>query len=276
MICFPNCKINLGLSIIRKRDDGYHDLETVFYPLKGGDFNDVLEIVPAAGEPQLHISGIAIAGNKENNLVWKAYKLLQDLNPGKVAPLDIYLHKALPMGAGIGGGSADGAYMLQLVNDYCHLGLSTAQLAAYALFLGSDCPFFIYNTPQFAKGRGEQLQAVDVNLSGYTIQLICPEVHISTRDAFSQITPQPASFDLHCIGELPVTEWKHQITNDFEKSVFAKHPQLASIKQQLYEQGAVYASMTGTGAAVYGIFPREEKASIKVDVNFREYNIEIK
>lgn len=271
MICFPNCKINLGLSITRKRDDGYHDLETVFYPLKGGNFNDVLEIVPAAAEPQLHITGIAIAGSKEDNLVWKAYELLQDLNPRKVPPLDIYLHKALPMGAGIGGGSADGAYMLQLVNDYCKLGLSTAQLAAYALFLGSDCPFFIYNTPQFAKGRGEQMQAVDVNLSGYSIQLICPEVHISTRDAFSQITPQPAAFDLRRINELPVTEWKHHITNDFEKSVFAKHPELASIKQQLYDQGAVYASMTGTGAAVYGIFLKGQKASIRAHVNFQEF-----
>lgn len=275
MICFPNCKINLGLFITHKRDDGYHDLETVFYPLQAPTLNDVLEIVPATGVPQLHLTGITVSGEKEENLVWKAYQLPQDKYPLTVPPLDIYLHKAMPMGAGIGGGSADGAYMLRLLNDYCNLGLSTQELAGYALTLGSDCPFFIYNTPQFATGRGEVMQPVNINLSGYSIQLICPDVHISTREAFANISPRPAPFRLQDIGTIPVSEWKNHVINDFEKSVFIAHPELASIKQQLYTQGAVYASMTGTGATVYGIFPKGLKASIKMEVSFKEYVISL-
>ncbi len=273
MICFPNCKINLGLFITRKRDDGYHDLETVFYPLQAGTLNDVLEVVPAKGEPQLHLTGITVSGEKENNLVWKAYKLLQDKYPKQIPPLDIYLHKTIPMGAGLGGGSADGAYMLRELNDYCNLGLSTQQLAEHALILGSDCPFFIYNTPQFATGRGEVMQPVDINLSGYTIQLICPNVHVSTREAFANISPRHAPFALQDIGSLSITEWKNHISNDFEQTVFITHPELAAIKEQLYEHGALYASMTGTGAAVYGIFPNGLKASIKTEVSFKEYTI---
>ncbi len=270
MICFPNCKINLGLFITRKRADGYHDLETVFYPLvapstnsraSGGTqfvatLNDVLEIVPAAGEGQMHLSGLPVSGDPGNNLVWKAYKLLQDEFHSKVPALDIHLHKAVPMGAGLGGGSADGADMLTLLNDYCGLGLSLQQLAAYALQLGSDCPFFIYNTPQYAAGRGELMQPVLLDLSDYNIQVICPDVHVSTRDAFQLITPRPAPFDLKTLADIPVQEWKHHIGNDFEGPVFSAHPELALIKQQLYHQGALYASMTGTGAAVYGIFPK--------------------
>lgn len=275
MICFPNCKINLGLFITRKRDDGYHDLETVFYPLLVPTLNDVLEVVPAISEPKLHLTGIAISGEKENNLVWKAYKLLQNKYPNQVPPLDIHLHKTIPMGAGLGGGSADGAYMLRLLNDHCKLGFSTKELAEYALTLGSDCPFFIYNAPQFATGRGEIMQPVDINLTGYTIQLICPNAHISTREAFANISPRPAPFRLQDIGTIPVSEWKNHVINDFEKSVFIAHPELASIKQQLYAQGAVYASMTGTGATVYAIFPKGLKASVKTEVSCREYVIDL-
>ena len=165
MISFPNCKINLGLYITRKREDGYHDIETVFYPLpaeasaKVGGLNDVLEIVPA-NKTQLHMSGLPVAGDNNSNLVWKAYELLKEKYPNKINDLDIFLHKTIPMGAGLGGGSADGAFMLRLLNDYYQLGLNNAQLATYALQLGSDCPFFIYNTPQLAAGRGEKMTPI--------------------------------------------------------------------------------------------------------------------
>lgn len=271
MICFPNCKINLGLFITHRRADGYHDLETVFLPVakailpnarqtQGTEIatvlNDALEVVPAHSTPKMHLSGRAVSGNAEDNLVWKAYKMLQSDFGDSIPALDIFLHKAIPMGAGLGGGSADGAFMLILLNEYCQLGLSALELGAYALRLGSDCPFFIYNSPQFATGRGEIMQAIDVDLTGYEIRIICPEIHVSTRDAFALIQPRPAPFDLRNIGKIPVSDWKNVVSNDFEGPVFNKHPELKKIKERFYEEGAVYASMTGTGAAVYGIFSR--------------------
>lgn len=268
MLCFPNCKINLGLYITNKRPDGYHDLETVFYPVP---VKDALEVVPAQ-ETKLHMSGKAVAGNGQDNLVWKAYSLLKQQYP-QLPALDIYLHKAIPMGAGMGGGSADGAFMLQLLNDYCKLGLEKGQLAGYALQLGSDCPFFIYNTPQFAQGRGEQLQPVNIDLSAYSIQLICPQVHISTAQAFSMISPKAAPFDLRKLHELPVGEWKERISNDFEQPIFEQHPVLASIKQQLYDGGAIYAAMSGSGSTIFGIFEKGKRAEIKADVAFEEHFI---
>ncbi len=268
MLCFPNCKINLGLYITNKRPDGYHDLETVFYPVP---VRDVLEVVTAQ-ETKLHMSGKAVAGNGRDNLVWKAYELLKQDYP-QIAPLDIYLHKAIPMGAGMGGGSADGAFMLQLINDYSKLGLTKTQLAEYALRLGSDCPFFIYNTPQFARGRGEQMQDVAIDLSGYSIQLICPRVHISTAKAFSMITPKAAPFDLRKLPGLPVSEWRGVISNDFETPIFEQNPVLADIKQQLYDGGAIYAAMSGSGSTVFGIFEKEKRAEVRVDVDFEEHYI---
>ncbi len=270
MICFPNCKINLGLFVVGKRADGYHNLETVFYPLaKSAAFipkdtgsklqvlNDVLEVVPAKNESSLHMSGLPVAGKLTDNLVWKAYEMMQEEHPGKVPALDIYLHKATPMGAGLGGGSADGAYMLTLLNEFCGLNLTEEMLIDYALRLGSDCPFFIRNTPQFATGRGEKMTPVTIDLSGYDIRVVCSDVHVSTRTAFSGITPKPAPYDLQNINSLPVAEWKHHIFNDFEATVFKTHPELAVTKQMLYDQGAVYASLTGTGSAVYGVFEKE-------------------
>lgn len=264
MLCFPNCKINLGLYVVHRRGDGYHDIETVFYPLQ---FNDVLEAVPGV-ETHLHTSGLAIPGKSEDNLVWKALQLLQARFPDRIPPLDIYLHKVLPMGAGLGGGSADGAFMLSLLNDQFELKLNKKKLAELALQLGSDCPFFIYNTPQFAYGRGEQMSDIPVNLSAYSIQLICPQVHVSTRLAFQMIKPRPAPFDLRQLHSLPVTDYKACISNDFEAPVFQQHPVLADIKEQLYRRGALYAAMSGTGSTVFGIFPKSKKAEIKADVSF--------
>ncbi|MBE2288974.1 MAG: 4-(cytidine 5'-diphospho)-2-C-methyl-D-erythritol kinase [Chitinophagaceae bacterium] len=263
MICFPNCKINLGLFVTAKRADGYHDLETVFLPVSDNTsvaepyqsiLHDVLEVVPAATTSQMHLSGLPVQGETNNNLVWKAYQLLNDTYPGKIPPVDIYLHKVIPMGAGLGGGSANGAWMLRLLNDMFSLQCTQEQLAAFALQLGSDCPFFIYNTPQFAAGRGEKMSPVALSLTNYEIRVICPGIHVSTRDAFSMIAPRPAPFDLRAIADLPVSEWKHHISNDFEQTVFPIHPHLAGLKNKLYDDGALYASMSGTGSAVYGIF----------------------
>ena len=260
MLAFPNGKINLGLSVTRRREDGYHDIETVFYPLK--NIRDALEIVPAKSDAGLlYLSGKSVAGNAENNLVQKAYKLMQQRFPGKIPMLDIYLHKGIAMGAGLGGGSADGAAILTLLNDYCHLGADKKLLADLALELGSDCPFFIYNTPQFAAGRGELLAPVNVDLSGYNIQVVCPGVHVSTADAFSMIRPKPIEYDLRKLAALPVTDWKENVVNDFEALVFTRHPELREIKENLYAAGALYASMSGSGSAVYGIFKPGEKAA---------------
>lgn len=270
MLSFPNCKINLGLYITRRREDNYHDLETVFYSLP---LHDALEVVPAA-KTQLHMSGLAIAGNDHDNLVWKAYELLNSAYPDKIPLLDIYLHKTIPMGAGLGGGSADGAYMLRLLNDYCNLGLTTQQLISYALQLGSDCPFFIKNTPQFATGRGEIMTDIPLNLSSYSIQLICPQVHVSTAKAFSMITPRPAAFDLRTLGDLPIEQWKTYISNDFETPVFNQYPVLATIKQQLYDQGALYAAMSGSGSSIFGIFPKAHKALIKAGIALESFYME--
>jgi 4-diphosphocytidyl-2-C-methyl-D-erythritol kinase len=297
MLSFPNCKINIGLYVTQRREDGYHDIETVFYPLSAiatakedGSLHDVLEIVPAA-ETQLHFSGRQVAGNDTDNLVWKAYQLMCKKFPGKTSPLppslthranakggipalDIYLHKIIPMGAGLGGGSADGAFMLQLLNDYCRLSLSKEELISLALQLGSDCPFFIYNKPQFASGRGELMNDIAISLDGYSIQLICPNVHVPTGMAFSLIQPKPAAYNLRELHNLPIAEWKSNISNDFEQPVFQLHPALAGIKRQLYEQGAVYAAMSGSGSAIYGIFVKGGKAEIKADVGFEVFYLE--
>jgi 4-diphosphocytidyl-2-C-methyl-D-erythritol kinase len=270
MLCFPNCKINLGLNVTRRREDGYHDIETVFYPV---GLKDVLEIAPAA-ETKMHVSGLAVSGNETDNLVWKAYELLRTNCPGKIRPLDIYLHKIIPMGAGLGGGSSDGAFMLLLLNDFFQLEFSKEQLAEFALHLGSDCPFFIYNTPKFARGRGEQMADVDIDLSPYSIQLICPEVHVSTGAAFGMIAPKPATYPLDRLTMLAVEDWQGNIGNDFEGPVFKLHPELAVIKQQLYAQGALYASMSGSGSAIYGIFLKGKRADVTVGVGFKEFYVE--
>jgi len=265
MICFPNCKINLGLFVTTKRADGYHDLETVFFPVSDNlsvaapyqhVLHDVLELVPAPTTSQMHLSGLPVQGDTNSNLVWKAYQLLNEAYPGKIPHIDIYLHKVIPMGAGLGGGSSNGAWMLRILNDMFSLQCTQEQLAAFALQLGSDCPFFIYNTPQFATGRGEKMSPVTLSLENYEVRVICPGIHVSTRDAFSKITPRPAPFDLRAIANLPVSEWKHHISNDFEQTVFPIHPQLADLKKKQYDEGALYASMSGTGSAVYGIFSK--------------------
>lgn len=261
MIVFPNCKINLGLNIIGKRTDSYHNLETVFYPLP---FYDVLEVIQSSNANSLYelfLSGIAIEGNAANNLCVKAYQVLKKDFP-QLPAVKIYLHKTIPAGAGLGGGSADGAFTLRLMNDKFNLNLSQQQLINYALALGSDSPFFIINKPCFAQKRGELLQIIDLNLSGYKLILINPGIHINTGWAFTQVQFSNTK-NIKAIIQQPVETWKEFLTNDFELPVFEKYPEIKFIKNYLYEEGALYASMSGSGSSVYGIFERNAVINLK-------------
>jgi 4-diphosphocytidyl-2-C-methyl-D-erythritol kinase len=251
MVSFPNCKINLGLNIIGKRDDGYHNLDTVFYPI---ELKDALEII-RADELSFNITGLPIEGSPGNNLCMKAYHLLKKDFPA-IPALNIHLHKAIPMGAGLGGGSADGAFMLLLLNKKFNLQLTTHQLLDYALMLGSDCPFFIINKPAFATGRGEYLTPVNLDLSAYKIVLVNPGIHVSTKEAFSMLTISEQLKSIREIIEKPIASWKVELVNDFEKPVFTLYPAIEKIKNDLYEFGALYASMTGTGSTVFGLFEK--------------------
>lgn len=260
MIVFPNCKINLGLNITRKRSDGFHDLETVFYPIP---VYDVLEIIAATDSLSAHTNvsftsgGITIEGDKENNLCIKAYWLLKKDFPGLPA-IQMYLHKTIPVGAGLGGGSADAAFTLRLLNENFQLNLSTDQLINYSLQLGSDIPFFIINKPCFASGRGELLEQVNIDLAGYKFALVNPGITINTAYAFSKVTPALPGQSIKEIIQDPVATWKEKLKNDFEDSVFAQHPAIKKIKDDLYQAGATYASMSGSGSSVYGIFEKEK------------------
>ena len=251
MVVFPPAKINLGLNILRKRPDGYHDLLTCFYPVS---WTDILEILPS---PQLKFeqSGITVPGNREDNLCLKAYHLLK--RDFDLPPVSIYLHKILPMGAGLGGGSSDGAWTLRILNALFNLNLSAVQLNRYALVLGSDCPFFVEDVPMIGEDRGEKLSPVKLSLAGKFLAVIKPDVHVSTRDAFAGIVPKDQQQDLRFILEnISVSEWRTEVKNDFEISVFNKYPQIGVIKKQLYEAGALYASMSGSGSSVFGIFDK--------------------
>ena len=263
MISFPNCKINLGLHILGKREDGFHNLETVFYPLA---LKDALELMPSSNsttEIEFTGTGLAVDGNMENNLCVKAYYLLKKDFP-QLPAVKIHLHKTIPMGAGLGGGSADASFMLRLLNDKFKLNLSNTQLLNYALPLGSDCPFFIINKPCFATGRGEILEEIKIDLSAYKIVLINPGIHINTGRAFSNISPALPKKSVKEIVQQPIETWKTELKNDFEMPVFAAHPQVKEIKELLYQQGAIYAAMSGSGSTVFGIFePNAGSVSLK-------------
>lgn len=254
MVTFPNSKINLGLYIINKREDGFHNLETVFLPLA---FTDVLELVKTENAEQpcaLTVYGLPVEGDVENNLCVKAYYLLKKDFP-QITSVHIHLLKNIFMGAGLGGGSADAAFTLKTLNDIFHLQLTDEALMNYALQLGSDCPFFILNKPCFATSRGENLSPVNLNFSGYKVLLVNPSIHINTGWAFKQIQPQKPASSLQESIQQPIENWKHLITNDFEGPVCKQHPVIQQIKNLLYINGSVYASMTGSGSTVYGLFP---------------------
>lgn len=253
MITFPNAKINLGLNIVEKRPDGYHNLETIFYPI---NLQDALEVTRRENndkEYTLHISGSPLEGEPEDNLVVKAYKLLKKDYPG-LLPVDIHMYKHIPAGAGLGGGSSDAACMIKLLNDKFSLGLSTERMEEYAVKLGADCAFFIRNKPVFATGIGNLFEPVELSLKGYHIILIKPDIFVSTRDAFAEIKPVRPAVSLKEIVKQPMETWKHSMKNDFEDSVFNKFLEIAAIKDELYDLGAVYAAMSGSGSSVYGIF----------------------
>jgi 4-diphosphocytidyl-2-C-methyl-D-erythritol kinase len=249
MISFPNAKINLGLDIIKKRDDGFHNISSCLYPIP---LRDVLEI-NASDKFSFEITGISIPGDKSHNLVVKAYKLLK--NDFDLPNISAHLHKNIPLEAGLGGGSSDGASALRMLSEFFDLFLNDSVLEDYAARLGSDCPFFIYNIPAMISGRGETIDKIEVDLKGYYLYLIKPDIAVSTVMAYQKIQPTSPEYDIRSIiSGNPTLSWKYMLKNDFEKVIFPAHPLLSDLKRRLYEIGALYASMTGSGSAIYGIF----------------------
>ena len=256
MVLFPNAKINLGLNILRKRDDGYHELETIFYPI---GLKDGLEFIENKhNKIVFSSSGLPLSIGSEENIVIKVYRLLAADHP--LPGLDIHLHKVIPFGAGLGGGSSDAAFLLKGLNDYFELGLTIHQLKAYTVKLGADCSFFLENKPAFASGIGEQLQIIDVSLDGYFLALVKPPFGVGTKEAYAGIKPAAIHrFSLlESIHQSPDT-WQKCIVNDFEKSVFQIFPKIEEIKLKLLNLGAVYAAMSGSGSSVFGLFRSEPK-----------------
>lgn len=258
MIVFPNAKINIGLYVTEKRGDGFHNLETVFYPVR---LADILEInqadTTAKGVCVFKNTGITVDCPAEKNLVLKAYRLLDTVY--SLPAVNVHLHKIIPFGAGLGGGSSDAAFMLKALNEYFALGLDEAMLAGYASELGSDCAFFIKNTPAFASGKGDRLEDISLSLNDYKIVLVKPDCGVSTQEAYAGIAPCRAASDLRGLAGIPVRDWRNKVSNDFEKTVFVKYPQIGRIKDKLYNLGAVYASMTGSGSAVFALFDKAKK-----------------
>lgn len=252
MIAFPNAKINLGLNIIEKRPDGYHNLETIFYPVPIEDALEVTELTDKKEKFKLYQSGIKIEGEAKDNLVVKAYGLLDELY--HLPPIEIHLIKGIPSGAGLGGGSSDAASMLKLLNDKYSLNLTDKELEKISIKLGADCAFFIKNKPIYAEGIGDIFSPTSLSLAGYQLWLVKPDIFVSTKDAFAHIVPHHPEYPIQETMQLPIEKWKDRLINDFEESVFLKFPFIGEIKQEMYKQGALYASMSGSGSSVYGIF----------------------
>lgn len=249
MIVFPNAKINLGLNVLEKRADGYHELSSVFYPVK--DLCDILEVVPST-EFSFSSSGIKIPG--KGNICTEIFKILKE--DFQIDNVKMHLHKQIPIGAGLGGGSADGVFALKAMNTLFDLKLSISQLEKYALQLGSDCPFFVENIPKYVQGVGENMSSIDLDLSAYELKFIFSELHISTADAYGGIISRIPENNLLDLINQPIENWQGKVKNDFEVSTFATHPQLKKMKEKLYIDGAIYASMSGSGSTLYGLFDR--------------------
>jgi 4-diphosphocytidyl-2-C-methyl-D-erythritol kinase len=247
MIVYPNAKINIGLNVLEKQADGYHKLSSVFYPVN--ELYDILEILPAK-HFSFSSSGIAIPGN--SNICVKAFELLKA--DFEIENVIMHLHKQIPIGAGLGGGSADGAFALKALNEIFKIELSIIELEEYALQLGADCPFFIENSPKYITGIGEKMRNINLDLSSYKLKFIYPELHISTAEAYGGIIPSQPKKNLLDLINQPIENWKKSVKNDFEVAAFAKYPELAKMKEQLYADGAIYASMTGSGSVIYGVF----------------------
>ncbi len=256
MITFPNAKINIGLNIVEKRDDGFHNIESCFYPVSLCDALEVVENTdPSAERIVITSSGIEIPGDPTDNLCYFAYHLVAEHYP--LPNVKVHIHKHIPIGAGLGGGSADAAFFIKLLNDKFELGISWGEMHHYARQLGSDCSFFISNKPAFAEERGDVYESMQLDLSNYFVVLVYPNIHINTANAYSGVTPKAALRSLeNDLLNLPIQEWKKYIHNDFEDSVFPKFPELKKIKEKLYAKGAVYAAMSGSGSTVFGIFEK--------------------
>ncbi len=256
MISFPNAKINLGLNIVSRRADGFHDIETIFYPVQ---WSDALEIIPDPSSKsllQFKNTGTRIYSKDHQNLCLKAYYLLTEKSD--LPPIKMHLHKIIPIGAGLGGGSADAAFTLIMLNKFFNLNLNDEQLQNYASQLGSDCAFFVRNKPVFASGKGDQFEEIKLDLKKYFIVIVKPKVHVSTSEAYTNVVPLKPPASLKELIKLPIAKWKENIQNDFEKTIFEKFTILKNIKAKLYKYGAVYASMSGSGSSVYGIFTEEK------------------
>ncbi|WP_080237798.1 4-(cytidine 5'-diphospho)-2-C-methyl-D-erythritol kinase [Spirosoma rigui] len=263
MLTFPNAKINLGLRITEKRPDGFHNLQSCFFPV---GWSDVLEVIPADSF-RFSSSGLPIPGDAGSNLCVRAYERLRaDFD---LPPVQLHLHKNVPIGAGLGGGSADAAFTLKLLNERFALGLSTATLEDYARPLGSDCAFFIQNRPMYCTEKGDVFDEIALDLTGYHLLLVYPNLAISTAEAYASIRPHQPEVPLNQLLRAPVDTWRSTVHNDFEDSLFPAYPLLAAIKQQLYEAGAVYASMSGSGSTVYGIFD----APVACPNQFADYSV---
>lgn len=266
MLDFPNAKINIGLNILQKREDGFHDIETLFYPI---GLKDVLECVPAdEGQEEhfsFHVTGATFEEDKTQNLCVKAWNLMHDKY--NLPRTNMHLHKLIPVGAGLGGGSSDAAFTVRLLDKVYKLKLTEKEMMALAAEIGSDCAFFIYNKPALARGRGEILQTVNMDLHKFYLVLVHPDIHINTTEAYLGIQPKLPEIKLEEAIQKPITEWKNVIINDFEETVFEKHPKIGKIKEELYNFGAVYSSMTGSGSAVYGIFHKQ----VKLKTNFPSF-----
>ena len=261
MLLNPPAKINLGLFITEKRPDGYHNLETVFYPIPVTDTLEVKKLEFETLPYRFQQAGRKIDGNQEDNLVVKTYMMLKE--EFNLPPVDIYLDKRIPMGAGLGGGSSDAAYMMRAINEMFELGLSDAEMKSRISRIGADCAFFITDSPAYATGIGDILQPINLSLKGYYLVLVKPDLHISTREAYSGVKPHQSETDLRKMTEVPVKEWKTFVSNDFETSLFPRYPQLSAIKETLYEMGAVYAAMSGSGSCMYGLFKRPAVGRVK-------------
>ena len=256
MITFPIAKINLGLNVIEKRPDGYHNLETVFYPVKICDALEVFEMhtdFTSDVDCDLKITNIHIDGDEQRNLVVRAYKLLKEDFPN-LPRVHAHLYKGIPTQAGMGGGSSDCGFMITLLNNMFGLKLTNQQMIDYAARLGADCPFFILNEPCYAEGIGEKLEPINLCLSGWHLAVVRPDIPVPTKEAFSLITPQHPEVCCRDIVMQPVEKWRDLLTNDFEKSVFTLHPEIEAIKDKLYSLGATYAAMSGSGSSLFGLF----------------------
>lgn len=266
MLLLPNCKINLGLQVVRKRPDGYHDLQTVFYPIPLRDNLELRELRNSDAPYALQLAGQAIEGNPDDNLIIKVYRQLKE--EFDLPALDIYLYKHIPLGAGLGGGSSDAAFMMKGLNEVFELGLSDYEMERRLAGLGADCAFFVQNVPAYATGIGDELTPIPLSLKGMYIVLVKPDVFVSTREAYAGVTPKEPEHNLLKALRRPVTEWRDRVVNDFEPSVFAAHPELAAVKQTLYDMGADYAAMSGSGSTLFGLFSRPVPEARKV---FKEH-----